>query len=320
MKTLRFILFTLLSAAAVAHAQQWPAKPVRFVVPFAPGGTTDILARLVGQHLGEALGHPFVIDNRAGAGGIVGAETAAKAPPDGYTVLVGASAWITVSPHTYKKLNYDPLTDLVPVSLFAISQVLLVVNPVVPATNVRELVAVMKAKPGELNMASAGVGSSSHLAGVLLTTVTDTRALHVPYKGAGGSIGAVVAGEAHWTFTPMQGPLGFVRAGKLRALAVGGTSRSSALPDVPTVAESGYPDYELASWYGWLVPRGTPPAVIERLRAATVSVMNSPELREQVMNQGAEPKTTTPAEFSRFIRAEYERIGRVVKAAGVTAE
>jgi tripartite-type tricarboxylate transporter receptor subunit TctC len=317
---MRLAAYLLALCAASAAAQDYPSKPIRLILPQSPGSATDVLARLIAPKMSEALGQPLVIDNRAGAGGIVGAEMAAKAPPDGYTVLVGASAWITVSPHTYKKLNYDPLTDLVPVSLFAISQVLLVVNPALPATNVRELVALMKAKPGELNMASAGVGSSSHLAGVLLTTVSDTRALHVPYKGAGGSIGAVVAGEAHWTFTPMQGPLGFVRAGKLRALAVGGTSRSSALPEVPTVAQSGYPDYELASWYGWLVPRGTPAAVIERLHAATVSVMGAPELREQVMNQGAEPKTTPPAEFARFIRAEYERIGRVVKAAGVTAE
>ncbi|MBW8905046.1 MAG: tripartite tricarboxylate transporter substrate binding protein, partial [Betaproteobacteria bacterium] len=272
--------------ANIAGAQDYPSKPIRLILPQSPGSATDVLARLIAPRMSEALGQPLLIDNRAGAGGIVGAETAAKSPPDGYTVLVGASAWITVSPHTYKKLNYDPLTDLAPVSLFAISQVLLVVNPSLPAGNVRELVALMKAKPDQLNMASAGIGSTSHLAGVLLTSVTDTRALHVPYKGAGGSIGAVVANEAHWTFTPMQGPLAFVRAGRLRALAVGGSSRSSALPDVPTVAESGYPDYELTSWYGWLVPRGTPAAVVDRLHAATVAVMGSAEVREQVMNQG----------------------------------
>ena len=317
---MRYAALVLALFANIAGAQDYPSKPIRLILPQSPGSATDVLARLIAPKMSEALGQPLVIDNRAGAGGIVGAETAAKSPPDGYTVLVGASAWITVSPHTYKKLNYDPLTDLAPVSLFAISQVLLVVNPTLPAGNVRELVALMKAKPDQLNMASAGIGSTSHLAGVLLNSVTDTRALHVPYKGAGGSIGAVVANEAHWTFTPMQGPLGFVRAGRLRALAVGGSSRSSALPDVPTVAESGYPDYELTSWYGWLVPRGTPAAVVDRLHAETVAVMSSPEVREQVMNQGAEPKTTTPAEFSRFIRAEYERIGRVVKTAGVTAE
>lgn len=317
---MRSAALVLALIANIAGAQDYPSKPIRLILPQSPGSATDVLARLIAPKMSEVLGQPLVIDNRAGAGGIVGAETAAKSPPDGYTVLVGASAWITVSPHTYKKLSYDPLGDLAPVSLFAISQVLLVVNPSLPASNVRELIALMKAQPGQLNMASAGIGSTSHLAGVLLTSVTDTRALHVPYKGAGGSIGAVVANEAHWTFTPMQGPLGFVRAGKLRALAVGGSSRSSALPDVPTVAESGYPDYELTSWYGWLVPRGTPAAVIDRLHAATVAVMSMPEVREQVMNQGAEPKTTAPAEFSGFIRAEYERIGRVVKAAGVTAE
>ena len=317
---MRLTMLCVVFAAGTALAQDYPSKPIRVILPQTPGSATDVLTRLVAPKMGEALGQPLVIDNRAGAGGIVGAEAAAKAPPDGYTLLVGASAWITVSPHTYKKLAYDPLADLVPVSLFASSQVLLVVNPALPAATVPELVALMKAKPNALNMASAGVGSTSHLAGVLFTAVTDTKALHVPYKGAAGSVTATMSGEAQWTFTPMQGPLAFVRAGKLRALAVGGTSRSAALPDVSTVAEAGYPDYDLTSWYGWLVPRGTPGTVVERLHGATISAMSSPELREQVMNQGAEPKTSTPAEFARFVRDEYTRIGRVVKLAGVTAE
>jgi tripartite-type tricarboxylate transporter receptor subunit TctC len=185
---------------------------------------------------------------------------------------------------------------------------------------VKKLVALMKAKPGELNMASAGVASSSHLAGLLLTSLADARALHVPYKGAGASVLAVISGEAHWTFTPMQGPLPHVRAGKLRALAVGGATRSAALPDVPTVAESGIPEYFSGTWYGVMVPKGTPAAVVERLHAATLKTMAAPEMREQIGNQGADARTSSPAEFTRFVREEYERIAKVVKLAGLVPE
>jgi tripartite-type tricarboxylate transporter receptor subunit TctC len=279
-----------------------------------------VLARLVAPKLGEALGQALVIDNRAGAGGLLGAEAAAKAPPDGYTLLVGATSWITVAPHTHKQLPYEPLTDFVPLSLFAVSQNLLAVNPALPAASVKELIALMKAKPNELNMASAGVGSSSHLAGLLFISLAQARALHVPYKGAGASVVAVVAGEAHWTFTPMQGPLAQVRAGKLRALAVGGNARSPALPEVPTVAESGIPEYFSGTWYGFMAPKGTRPAVIDSLHAAITKAIGSADLSEQIANQGAEPRTSTPAQFARFVRDEYERIGKVVKAAGLTAE
>jgi tripartite-type tricarboxylate transporter receptor subunit TctC len=310
----------LLLCVFAAQAQDYPSRPIRLILPQQPGSATDVLARLVAVKLGDTLGQPLVIDNRVGAGGLLGAEAAAKAPPDGYTLLVGATAWITVAPHTYKALPYDPLVDFLPVSLFAVSQNLLAVNPSLPASSVKELVALMKAKPGELNMASAGIASSSHLAGLLFTSLADVRAVHVPYKGAGASVLAVLSGEAHWTFTPMQGPLLNVRAGKLRALAVGGATRSPALPDVPTVAESGIPEYLSGTWYGVMAPKGTPLAIVERLHAATVKTMAAPEMREQIANQGADARTTSPAEFARFVRDEYERMAKVVKLAGLVPE
>jgi len=310
----------LLLCILTAQAQDYPSRPIRLILPQQPGSATDVLARLVAVKLGDTLGQPLVIENRIGAGGLLGADAAAKAPPDGYTLLVGATAWITVAPHTYKTMPYDPLADFLPVSLFAVSQNLLAVNPSLPATSVKELVALMKAKPGELNMASAGIASSSHLAGLLFTSLADVRAVHVPYKGAGASVLAVLSGEAHWTFTPMQGPLPNVRAGKLRALAVGGATRSPALPDVPTVAESGIPEYFSGTWYGLMAPKGTPAAVLERLHAATVKTMAAPEMREQIANQGADARTTSPAEFARFVRDEYERMAKVVKLAGLVPE
>jgi tripartite-type tricarboxylate transporter receptor subunit TctC len=295
-------------ATAVAQsAGDYPNKPMRFIIPQSPGSASDVLARIVAPRLGDALGQPIVIDNRAGAGGILGAEAGAKAAPDGYVVVLGASAWITIAPHTYKKLPYDPLTDLVPVSLFALSQNMLAVHPSLPANNVKELLELMKAKPDALNMASAGVGSSSHLAGLLFTSLGGVSAVHVPYKGAGQSVVAVIAGEAQWTFTPMQGPLPHVRAGKLRALAVGGSARSPILPDVPTAAEAGLPDYYAASWYGIMVPKGTPAPIVDKLNAAAQTALRSQELRDQIVFQGAEPKASTPGEFARLVQDEFVR-------------
>jgi tripartite-type tricarboxylate transporter receptor subunit TctC len=317
---MRALLFLLLFTVTLARGQEYPSRPIRVILPQSPGSATDVLARLVAPKLGEVLGQPLVIDNRAAAGGLVGAEVAAKSPPDGYTVLIGATAWINVAPHTHKNMPYDPLVDFIPVSLFALGQNLLVVNPSLPAHSLKDLIALMKEKPGQLNMASAGVASSSHLAGLLLTSLAEVRALHVPYKGAGASVLAVVSGEAHWTFTPMQGPLGQVRGGKLRPLAVGGVSRSPALPEVPTVAEAGIPEYFSGTWYGLMVPKGTPREIVDRLNAATRTTMELRETREQILNQGAEPKTNTPAEFARFVREEYERVGKAVKLAGLVAE
>ena len=311
------------STATAVLAQDfadYPSKPIRMIIPQTPGAAADIIGRMIAPKLGELVGQQLVIDNRAGAGGLIGTEIAAKSVPDGYSVLLGASAWMTIAPHTYKKVPYDALGDFIPVSLCAIGQNLLFVNPGTGVSSVEELIALMKAKPNQINMASAGVGSASHLAGLLFTTQSGTRAVHVPYKGAGLSVLAVISGEAEWSFSPMQAPLPHVRAGKLRALAVGGSSRSPILPDVPTVAESGIPDYYSATWYGILVPKGTPNAIVAKLHEATVRAIGTAELSGALLAQGAEPKTGSSEDFARFIREDYESAGKLVKLAGVTAE
>lgn len=306
-------------ADAAADAA-YPGKPVRLVVPQSPGSATDVLIRMFAPKFSEALGQAVVIENRTGAGGIIGAEAVAKATPDGYTLLVGATSWITIAPHIYRKLGYDPVNDFAPVSLFAAGQNLLVVNASSPIGSAQELIALMKARPGQLNMASAGMGASSHLAGVMFTSMSGVSAVHVPYKGAGPAVVAIIAGEAQWIFTPMQGPIAHVRSGKLRALAVGGSSRSSILPEVPTVAESGLPGFDSRTWFGLLAPAGTSKAIIDKLHAAVLKTIGAPEMRELFLGQGAEPTSNTPAEFLRFIRDENERMGAVVKVAGIRAE
>ena len=303
-----------------AAASQYPAKPLRLIVPQGPGSSSDIISRIVALKVGELLGQPLVVDNRPGAGGILGADIAAKAAPDGYTLMLGATPWVTMAPYTYRNLSYDPLNDLLPVSLVAISPNLLVVNPSVRATTVKELVELMRAKPDQLNMASAGVGSASHLAGALLNAMAGVSAVHVPYKGAGQSVIAVVSGEAEWTFTPMSGPLPHVRSGKLRPIAVGGAIRSPILPDVPTVAEAGLPGYNSGLWFGIMVPKGTPRPIVDRLNLAVVKAVQSQDMGDQLAAQGADPVSGTPEEYARFIREDYDTIGRVVKSAGIKPE
>jgi tripartite-type tricarboxylate transporter receptor subunit TctC len=321
--SLAITVTALLAVPAPAAAQQpldYPVKPIRMVVPQSPGSASDTLARVLAPALGEALGQSVIIDNRSGAGGLIGAEMAAKSIPDGYTVLLGASAWISIAPHTYRHVLYDAVNDFASVSLFAIGQSLLVVGTALPVNSLQDLIAMMKARPGRMNMASAGVGSASHLAGLLLTTLSGTSVVHVPFKGAGLSVVSVMTGESDWTFTPMQGPLPQVRAGKLKALAVGGASRSQILPDVPTVIESGYPEYYSGTWYGLMLPRDTPRAVVDRLNAAVRAAVEMPALREQIVNQGADPKSSTPEEMAVLVRTEFERFGELVRRAGVTAE
>lgn len=319
----RFLCVTLAAAlllASGAASSQYPSRPLRLIVPQGTGSSSDIISRIVALKVGEILGQNLVVDNRPGAGGILGADIAAKAAPDGYTLMLGATPWVTMAPYTYKSLSYDPLNDLLPVSLVAISPNLLVVNPSLPATTVKELVALMRAKPDQLNMASAGVGSASHLAGALFNAMAAVSAVHVPYKGAGRSVIAVVAGEAEWTFTPVSGPLPHVRSGKLRPIAVGSAKRSPILPDVPTVAEAGLPGYNSGLWFGIMVPKSTPRPIVERLNLAVVKAVQSQDVRDQFATQGADPVSGTPEEYARFIREDYDTIGRVVKSAGIKPE
>ena len=310
--------FALIAFAAHTHAaDQYPTKPIRLIMPNAPGISNDILSRLLATRLGELLGQQVVIDNRAGAGGTIGVETAAHAVPVGYTLVVASSATHSIAPHIYKRLGYDVNKDFTPISLFVITQNLLAVNPALPVKTVRELIDYAKARPGKINMASAGAGSTSHLAGIMFATLAGIDVVHVPYKGGGPSVTSVVAGEAQWVFTPIAGPLPQVKAGRLRALAVGGAQRSSVAPDIPTVAESGLPGYNSNGWNGIMGPAGLPPAIVNTLHAAIAKALASSELKEQFAAQGAEPFGNTPAQFAQHVRDEYVRFGKAVKDAGV---
>ena len=320
----RLILLFFIAFLSVSHAQtsegNYPIKAIRIIIPQSSGSATDTLIRLIAPKLTEQLGQALILENKLGAGGIIGADTVAKAAPDGYTLLIGATSWITIAPHVYSKLSYDPQKDLAPISIFAIGQNVLAVPANSPVMNVKDLVAQMRANPNGLNMASAGIGSTSHLAGEMLTSLANVSAVHVPYKGAGPSVMSLLSGEAQWVFTPMQGPIALIRSGKLRALAVGGGVRSAILPDVPTVKESGIAGYDMRNWYGLLAPTGTPKPIIDKLHAAIVKVVNSPEIKEQFYTQGSEPTTNSPQEFSQFIRDETERMSKVVKKAGIKVE
>jgi tripartite-type tricarboxylate transporter receptor subunit TctC len=294
---------------------------VRLVLPNAPGSSNDVLSRIVAARMSEALGQQMVLDNRAGAGGTLGVEIAARATPDGYTLVAASSATHSIAPFVYKRLPYDPVKDFTPVSLFVLTQNLLAVNPSVPVKSVAELLALARARPGQLNMASAGNASTSHIAGALFASLAGVNVVHVPYKGAGPSIASVVAGESQFVFTPIAGPIGQVRAGKLRALAVGGRERTPILPEVPTAAESGLPGYDFTGWNGFMGPAGMPRPIVDRLFATMSKVLSTPELREQFAQQGAEPSVSkSPEAFAAHVRDEVARYGKLVKAAGIQAE
>jgi len=303
-----------------AAAQSYPTKPLRLVVPFPPGGSTDIVARIVAQKLGSQLGQQVVIENRGGAGGTLGTAVAAKAPADGYTLLVGTTSTHVVAPSVYPKLEYDPAKDFSPISLIAVTPYLLVVNPALPAKTVQELVALMKAQPGRLNYASAGVGSTTHLAMEMLKTASGTFALHIPYNGNGPAGTAVISGQVEVLFGSLPAVLPHAKSGRVRALAVGTPRRSPSLPEVPTVAESGYPGFDASLWLAIMAPAGVPAPVIERLHREIVAAVGARDTSELLDKNGAEPLTSTPAELATMIREGVAKYSGVVKAAGVKAE
>lgn len=305
---------------AADPAATYPNRPIRYILPNGPGSNADLFARLIAQKLSDHFGQQVVVDSRPGAGGMLGIDIAAKAAPDGYTIARGNLPALAVAPFVYKKMPYDPLRDLVPVSLTDVGQNLLAIHTTVQANNVRELIALMKAKPDELRMASPGVGSGGHLAGVLFTTLAGVKSLHVPYKSAGLSILAVVGNETQWTFAPIGAPLPHVRSGRLKALAVGGEKRAPQLPDVPTAHEAGVTGYYSTSWGGVVVPKGTPQTIVTKLSAAINKVLSTADAREQFLQGGGEASPTTPEAFAKFIRADYERIGKTAKAAGLSAD
>ena len=305
---------------AGAAAQQYPSKPIRLMVPFPPGGSTDIVARIVAQKLGTQLGQQLVIENRGGAGGTLGTSVVAKAPPDGYTLVVGTTSTHVVAPSVYQKLEYDPVKDFAPISLMAVTPYLLVVNPNVQAKSVKDLVELMKAQPGKLNYASAGVGSTTHLAMEMLKGASKTYALHIPYNGNGPAGTAVIAGQVEILFGSLPAVLAHAKSGRVRALAVGTPKRSPSLPEVPTVAESGYPGFDASLWLAIMAPAGTPAPVIERLNREIIAAVSSKDTAETLDKNGAEPLTSTPAELAAMIKDGVAKYAKVVKDAGVKPE
>jgi tripartite-type tricarboxylate transporter receptor subunit TctC len=308
----------LLALTASAVAQDYPSKPVRLIVPFPPGGSNDVVGRMIAQQLSDRLGKQVVVDNRGGAGGVLGSELAANAIPDGYTLLVISLAH-AVSPWLYK-LNYDPIKSFAPVSILASGPNVLVVHPDLPVHSVGELIKLAKQKPGELNYASAGIGSFQHMGGELFKLTAGVDIVHVPYKGGGPAMTDVLGGHTKIMFSSLVQTSGFVRNGQLRALGTGGSHRSSVLPDVPTITEAGLPGYEATNWWGIVAPAGTPPAIVEKLHNEISTVQNSEQTKKQFATEGAEIVQMGSAEFGTFIASEIKKWERVVKESGIKAE
>ena len=317
----RVCVLTAASSLGVpaASGQSYPTKPIRLVIANTTGTSVDTLARVLGVRLGEELGQQVVSDNRAGAGGLIGAEIVANSPPDGYTLLISSTGMQVITPQIYKKLNYDPVKSFAPLSLFAVTQNILVVNPTLPVNSVKELIAYAKANPGKLNMSNAGSGFQSHLAGVLFVHATGIDVHQVPYKG-GASLIAVIANESQFTIAPSPAVMAHVRSGRMRALASGGEKRSPQTPDLPTISEAGVPGYVSTGWAGLMAPKGVAKPIFDKLYASLVKVVNQPATRELLERQGGDPVTTTPAEFVKLINEEYARFGDAIKLANLKVE
>jgi tripartite-type tricarboxylate transporter receptor subunit TctC len=313
-------VLALMCAITGAGAQSYPSKPVRFVVPFAPGGGTDSLARLLAQRLSETLGQPVVVDNRGGAGGIIGAEIAAKAPPDGYTIVLGSPGPMTINPNLLSRLPYDTLRDFAPITLATISPFILVLHPSVPANSVKELVALARAKPGQLNYGSGGNGSVAHFSAEQFRALTHISLVHVPYKGAGPAVIDLVAGRLQFMFENLPTVLPHIRSGRIKALAVGTKARSVLLPESPTMIEAGVPGFEASTAFGVLAPAKTPAAIISRLNREIVKILQRADTRDWLLAQGLEPVGGTPQQYSAHLKEELAKYGRIVKAAGIKAD
>jgi len=306
--------------AVSAAAQTWPAKPIRLMVPFPPGGSTDIVARIVAQKLSERLGQPIVIENRGGAGGTIGTALIAKSAPDGYNLAVASTSTHVVAPGVYSRLEYDPIKDFAPIGMMAISPYLLVVNPSVPAKTVQELVALARRQPGKLNYASAGVGSTTQLAMEMLKAASGTYMLHIPYNGNGPAGTALIGGQVDVLFGSLPALLPHAKSGRVRALAVGTLKRSPSLPDIPTVAESGYPGFDASLWLAIMAPAGTPQPIIERLNREIVALISAADTREAFDKAGTEPLTGTPADLAAMIRDGLPKYAQIIRAAGIKPE
>ena len=323
MKSLRGGLLLLAGAASTVFAQTpvpaYPVKFVRFIVPYAPGGSSDVLARTLGQKLGASLGQTFVVDNRPGAGSMVGTDIAAKATPDGYTIILSDMPH-TINPSIYAKVPYDPLKDFTPITTVGVSPMFLFVNPVVKAQNIREFIALAKAQPGKLSIASGGTGATTHLMAELLQSHAGVKLTHVPYKGAGPALTDVVAGQIPATFTSMATAAPFAQSGRLRILGVTSAKRLGAFPDVATFEESGVSGMIVEHWWGVMAPAGVPKPVVDKLRGAIVDAVNSPDVRERFSVLAVEPRTNTPQEFRALLETDVKRWAKVVKDAGIKIE
>jgi tripartite-type tricarboxylate transporter receptor subunit TctC len=318
---LPLLLASVLAAAnAPAQTPAFPTKAIRFVVPFPAGGPLDISARAIGQKLTDAWGQPVIIDNRPGAGGNIGAELVAKGIPDGYTILMGAVSTHAINPWLYSKMPYDPIRDFVPVSLVTQVPNVLVVHPSVPAKTVKELVALAKARPGQLNYASGSTGSAGHLAGELFNVMAGVQTVHIPYKGAPAAVIDLMAGQVSFMFDNLASALPNIKAGRVRALAVTTLTRSPLLPALPTMSEAGLKGFDVSTWFGVFAPGDTPKAIIDRLNAGIVAALKAPDLRERLAAMGAEPKPDTPEQFAAFVKAELAKYEKVVKASGARVD
>ena len=316
----RFVAAGAAFVVTSATAQNYPARPIRMIVPFAPGGGGDIVGRLLAQKMSEGLGKPLVIDNRGGAGGNIGTELAVKALADGYTVLLGNVGPLALSPSLYPQLTYDAVRDLAPVSMVASFPNVLVANISLPARSIQELVALIKSRRGKMNFGSAGTGTSTHLAAELFKAVARLDIVHVPYKGGAAALTDVIAGQVAYYFGSLPSSLPLARAGKVQALAVTSLRRSSAAPEIPTIAESGYPGFETAAWYGVLVPIGTPRDIVMRLNRATIAALGAAEVKERLVQEGSEPMGSSPAQFGAYIKSEIEKWSKVVREANIKGD
>jgi tripartite-type tricarboxylate transporter receptor subunit TctC len=313
------ILFAALALmmASAAWPQAYPAKPIRFVIPFPPGGSTDLIGRLLGQQWTQLMGQQVIIDNRGGAGGTIGVENVARSAPDGYTLVLGHIGTFGVGPSLYAKLSYDPVRDFAPIGLFGGVSNLLVVHPSLPATTLKSLISFARSRPGQLNYGSAGVGSASHLQMEYFKLLTKTDIVHVPYKGTGPMVTDLVGGQTQVTSTGIPGLLGQVKAGRLRPLAALSEKRLALFPEVPTSAQAGLQGFEVSTWYGPLAPAKTPPEIVTRLNAEMQKMLQSRDVLDKLANEGVEPLGGTPQEYAAYIKSEMSRWAKVVKAANI---
>ncbi len=310
-------LIALFAWSSQLFAQAYPGKPIRIIVPYSAGGGTDIVARAVGQKLSEAWGQPVIVDNRAGAGGMIGAEAVARAPADGYTLLMATPPEVAVNHHLYSKVSYNPERDFAPITLVAVTPLVIVVHPGVPARNIQELVALAKARPGTLGYATPGTGSTQHLSAEMLMSAAGIQLVHIPYKGAGQSIPDVVGGQVPLGIYGLLTISQQAKAGRMRVLAVTTLKRSSAAPDLPTLAESGFPGFDTSLWFGLVAPAATPKDLIGRVHAEVLRVLKKPDVVERIASQGADIVGNSPAEFGAFIASESAKYARIIKQAGV---